>query len=343
MATTWPTLEKDPDALRSASCGWGDFAVVTTRSPWAIAEPMLAVPPARTIFVPGLDRAQLDRCSTQAQGRDLIVGIGSGIAMETAKYVAKKLGARLSQVPSTASNNACFTRACWVFDAGGRTAERPMPIPDQIIANPDLVAAAPARLNRAGLAEILCSHTALFDWRLGYEAGRDVDWDEDLEILAREELSKLEGTAPAVGSDRVEAFLELLDSGARFAPGFTSHPKARFNSGSEHLFAWALEAHAGRRLIHGEAVSLGILLMAFVQGNCPNWAAEIIRAAGIRFMPEDLGVTWDEVAETFAELPQFARKLPWYTIIDELAGADDAVSLQRRFLQARDFVCSLTP
>ncbi len=342
MADAWPKLQRQAGALHECSRDWPAFTVITTPSPWRIAEPMLSRVPARVIFVPGLRHDDLDQALALAKSAGLIVGIGSGTAMDAAKYISKHLDANLIQVPSTASNNACFTRACWVLEPGERRSERPTPIPEAIIADPGLIGRAPASLNAAGIMEILCSHTALFDWELAHHAGRDVDWNVPLRDFAQGELNRLQTLAPLVGAGDVEAYLDVLEANARFAPGFTAHPKARFNSASEHLFGWALEEQTGRRLVHGETVSLGILLMAHLQDNRPEWAARITLAARVPFRPENIGVTWDEVMQTCAALPAFTRKLPWYSIIDALAEQDPSLNLlQNRYAAARDFVCSL--
>jgi glycerol dehydrogenase-like iron-containing ADH family enzyme len=271
-----------------------------------------------------------------------VVGIGSGLVMDAAKYVAKQNRQYLLQVPTTASNNACFTRTAWIMEAGVRTGERECPVPQAIIVDRELLAAAPVQLNRAGIAEILCSHTALFDWRLAYEAGRTVDWDNTLEHVTRCELGALEALAPQVATGDVPAFEEIIKACARFAPWFSSHPHARFNAGSEHIFAWALEAVAGKRLVHGETVALGIILMSLLQGNAPEWAASIIRAAGLSFHPEDIGVTWATVDETLRSLPHRAQMLPWYTVVDTLGSPEQAAHrLARLGSNARDYVDGL--
>lgn len=164
--------------------------------------------------------------------------------MDTAKYLAKMKQTRLAQALSTSSNNACFTRTAWTFHDGLRIPERDVPIPSQIILDYDLLRSAPDRMNRAGAAEILCSHTALFDWRFAHEAGADVQWDRELEQSTRKELSDLEDYAPTIGANETDAFVKIIEVGAKFSKGFTTHPKARFNGGSEHILAWALEEPA---------------------------------------------------------------------------------------------------
>ncbi|CAH1656227.1 MULTISPECIES: iron-containing alcohol dehydrogenase [unclassified Chelatococcus] len=315
---------------------------MTTRSPLRAAMPLLASPPACVIMVEGNDKAELERYAREAAAFRTVVGIGSGLVMDAAKYVARQNGQLLVQVPSSASNNACFTRTAWAMDRGRRIAERGCPVPDAIVADRALIATAPPSFNRAGLAEILCSHTALFDWRLGHDAGCDVDWDEALFAFTVHELEVVPGVIPAVAQGTPDAFVGIIKACARFAPWFSSHPRARFNAGSEHLFAWALDATAGRRMIHGEAVALGILLMALLQDNDPDNPARCIVDARLPFHPEHIGASWELVADTLKALPEYARTMPWYTIIDTLGEPMLAAQKLSDFLpRARHFVDGL--
>lgn len=339
MTTTWPALDKGYGALKAAATGWHNFAVVTTASPWALAQAHMPAPRI-VVTATNLNRQTLDALRERVRGADMIVGIGSGLSMDTAKFLAKAEQTTLAQVLTTSSNNACFTRTAWTFEGDARIPEREVPIPRHLVLDYDLLTRAPARLNRAGAAEILCSHTALFDWQIAHQAGIDVQWDEDLRLSTQAELVRLDDYADAIGADDLDAFVEIIEVGAKFAQGFTTHPKARFNGGSEHVLAWALEEQSGTRLIHGEAVTLAILLMSHIQGNDPERAAGVIRAAGMTYRPQDLGITWPIVERIVTGLPEYANRVPWHTIITEFAkrGEDGKRDLVQRFAKARDFV-----
>ncbi len=74
-----------------------------------------------------------------------------------------------------------------------------------------------------------------------------------------------------------------------------------------------------RRLVHREAVCLGVLLMAHLQGNAPDWPAEVIRTGRVAFQPEEIGTSWAEVEGAVLALPAYARDVvSWYTVVDEL-------------------------
>src|SRR4051812_13133783 len=149
MNLTWPPIEKGPGALKIAAADWRDFAVITTASPWALAAPHLPKP-RTVILVTDLKRRTLDGLREQLGGVRMVVGVGSGASVDTAKYLAKVAQTMLAQVLTTSSNNACFTRTAWTFEDESRVPEREVPIPRQLVLDYDLLKQAPARLNRAG-------------------------------------------------------------------------------------------------------------------------------------------------------------------------------------------------
>jgi hypothetical protein len=58
------------------------------------------------------------------------------------------------------------------------------------------------------------------------------------------------------------------------------------------------------------------------------------------YRPEDLGISWPIVERIVNNLPGYAARVPWHTIITEFAqrGDDGKRDLMQRFAKARDFV-----
>lgn len=339
---TWPAMRRGEGRLARESAAWGDYAVVTTRSPWALAEGLLATPPRAVAIVERLERADLEETAARLSGAARIVGLGGGLAVDGAKYVAARLGVPLVQVPTSTSNNACFTCTVGSTRNGRRDPQRGAPVPEAIVVDDGLVRKAPPRMNRAGVGDLLCSHTALVDWALARDAGLDVDWDDRLADVTRAMLARVAAVAPAVGRDEPDAWIALLEIGAPLAPWFLARPRARFNSASEHLLAWCLEERTGRRLLHGEIVALGTLLMAHLQGHDPEGVARVVADARVSVQPEAIGTTWDEVTAAVLALPAYAREVvPWYTIVTRIAETEGASGLAARVDRARRFVEAL--
>jgi hypothetical protein len=118
-------------------------------------------------------------------------------------------------------------------------------------------------------------------------------------------------------------------------PTFLRLPRARFNAASEHLPAWCLEERTGRRLLHGEIVCFGVLLMAHLQENAPEVAAATIRAAGVPVQPAAIDTTWAEVEAALLALPEYARDVvPWHTVVDH--DANHLARLGMLFIACRD-------
>src|SRR5262245_49245008 len=81
----FPELSKGSGALSRLSASWSDFAVVTTNSPWKLAEPMLSTRPARVVRVETLERDRLDTLAEGLKGGWRIVGMRSGPAGDGAQ------------------------------------------------------------------------------------------------------------------------------------------------------------------------------------------------------------------------------------------------------------------
>jgi hypothetical protein len=56
----WPTIVKGRGALRAESGGWGEYCLVTTRSPWALVADEIGQAPRDVRLVESLERAHLE-------------------------------------------------------------------------------------------------------------------------------------------------------------------------------------------------------------------------------------------------------------------------------------------
>lgn len=302
----------------------GRYVVATQPEPWAAIVSTLPVPPAAVIDAGDLTLEHLDGVAAGLEGIDAIVGLGGGSAMDTAKWMHWRTGLPLYQVPSLPSVDACFTRMTALRDGGGVRYDGDS-VPELVIVDFDLIGAAPRALVSGGIGDVLSCHTGLWDWRLGDEAGRDHPWDEAAAARGREYLDELESLAPhlAAGEDQgVERLMECLRD-----IGWLCHElgHARFEEGSEHFFAYCFEEVTGRTIMHGELVTLGVLVMSRLQDNDPARPRRIAEAAGTRTRLEELGLTWGEVEATLRRLPSFVDEQGlWYSVCNGLI-VDDAV------------------
>jgi glycerol dehydrogenase-like iron-containing ADH family enzyme len=76
-------------------------------------------------------------------------------------------------------------------------------------------------------------------------------------------------------------------------------------AGSEHLFAWNLEAVTGRDFLHGEAVALGLVIASFLQKNAVDRVKAALREARVAYLPDQIGASWEEVTEALTSVQAY--------------------------------------
>ena len=252
--------------------------------------------------------------------------------MDVAKWIHWRRGLPLVQIPTLPSVNACFTRMTALRDAG-RVRYEGDAVPDIVLVDYRIFQDAPADLVRAGIGDVLSCHTALWDWRLGVLAGHEIPWHDESAGASLRYLDGLRTAADGiheVSEDGIRSLMELHRE-----IGWRCHElqHARFEEGSEHFFAYCFEDVTGRTILHGELVTLGVLIMSAVQGNSPDLPRSIVESAGTRHRPDQLGVSWAEIDETLDHVASFARAGGyWHSVLNERFDPDRAKELARAAL-----------
>jgi glycerol dehydrogenase-like iron-containing ADH family enzyme len=256
--------------------------------------------------------------------------------MDTAKWLHWRRSLPLYQVPSLPSVNACFTRMTALRDRGGVRYEGDA-VPEQVLVDFDLIAAAPPALVHGGIGDVLSCHTARFDWLLARsvpEHAGEHPWDDDAAAASAWYLDELESLAPQLAAGEDEGLRRLMECHRDI--GWRCHHlgHARFEEGSEHFFAYTFEHVTGRTIMHGELVTMGVLIMSAIQGNDPGRPRRIADAAQMRTDLTELGVTWEEVEASVRRLPSFAEEQHlWFSVANGLVVDDGVLTAARHALQ----------
>ena len=308
------------------------YAAVTMEEPWALARERLPSPPQATLFVRDMDWGEVEAAERALPPVQRIVGIGGGSALDMAKYVAWRRNQPCYLVPSITSVDAFVTKSVAVREAGN-VCYIGFVIPEQVYIDYDLIRQGPARLNRAGAGDILCAHTALWDWAVARDQ-HDEPYDEAVAAAMQQWLHGLEAAVNDVRevTDKgihfvVEAYAEISKLCRRFG---SSRPQ----EASEHIFAYNVEAITRRHFVHGELVGLGTLAMAELQGNDPDWVQQQLEGLGMLYQPADLELSRQEVEEALRTLRAYARATGRrYSVVDVRPVDDDF--LQRLLARLR--------
>jgi glycerol-1-phosphate dehydrogenase [NAD(P)+] len=303
-----------PGALREES---RRFALLTQPAPARSIEPAARRRATVERMVDSLAEDDLRVLEHGLPDADLVVGVGGGLVMDAAKFVAWRRGLPLLLAPSVVSVDACVTNTIAIRRHG--TVEYDgFVVAEAILVDFDVIRHAPVELNRAGVGDLLSIHTGLHDWRLGAARGRAV-FDDAIAGRSAAVLDRIDAIADEIGSVTDGALEAIVRAYAEINALCLRAGHSQLEEGSEHYFAYSLESVAGHGFVHGEVVGLGTMLMATLQGNDPARARRILARSRVDWSLERLAVNRDDVLRTLSGLATFVRaaNLP-YSIVDEV-------------------------
>lgn len=207
---------------------------------------------------------------------DVVVGLGGGTAIDIAKYMAYVSGAQFKCIPAMLTTNAFATNKAALMQNGFKTTINAK-MADEIIFDPNLLINA-GKYNLYGICDILSIHTALYDWQLASQHNIETI-DKDIYIKANYLLgSAIRYVADMSTKDNVKlmSLFKLIGESGHITNLYGS---GRPESGSEHIFAKELESRV--EIPHGISISIGILLMSYLQNNHSFEVEQCLRQMGV--------------------------------------------------------------
>ena len=315
------------------------YLVATMADLWPRFEAQLGGPDARVYLVESMELAGLAATLAALPEVRAVVGLGGGRAVDAAKVFAWRRRLPLWQVPTSTSVNAPFGHRAGVR-VDGQVRYLGWAVPEGVYVDYDIIASAPPLVNRSGICEVLCYHTAHLDWAFARDRGRcEPKWPYDLEQVAeaRAVKDRLMEALPDIhaGSDRgIKALCEANRWGGAAFHHFGWNPRPI--EGFDHFLFYALEHRVRRPFLHGQPVCLGIYLGSLAHGVGDEVMLDAIAGCEVDIRPEAMGVSWDDVDAVLRGLPRFVREAGlWYGLAHELEIDDGFVPRARAAIEAR--------
>ena len=302
-------------------------AVVFTTEPAWKAVNGIDITPHQLIYV-NANTAPAMAALAQVGTGEVVYGVGGGLVMDTAKYVASENQLPLIAIPTILSTDAFLTDATGVRE-NGCVQYLPTKTPDTVIVDMDVLCNAPAAMRASGAADVLSIATALWDWQEAEKMGEnppDQQITPQTVAIAETLLQTLLENAREIGSGTPKGLKLLLDLLCMEVQLCNLCGHSRVEEGSEHYFTYALENHLtsanSENYLHGELVGLGILLMAALQSQPWMQYRHALQCLQINYRPS--AVAPEAIADTLINLSEYVvhHRLP-YTVATTLRVTPD--------------------
>ena len=213
---------------------------------------------------------------------DALVAVGSGTINDLCKFAAAKDG-KPYVVFATAPSMNGYTSMNAAITVHGHKKTLPAATPLAVFMDLTILAAAPARMIRAGLGDSLCRPTAQVDWLLSHHLLGTPYRSAPFEMLAEDEAVLLDAPEALMSGD-LDAMRALARTLVLSGLGMTICGGSYPASQGEHLISHCIDmfAPADRgNYFHGEQVAVATLTMARIQ-------EEVLAAGPPRLQPSPI-------------------------------------------------------
>ncbi len=192
------------------------------------------------------DEETVERAVAEVGSDRLVVSVGAGTLTDIAKVTAERTGSRHVAVQTACSINGFIAdRSVLVIAGAKRTVVSRWP--DMLIADSDILTAAPVTLNRAGVGDLSTVPNAVAEWQLAAGLGHGPAYDAAVveQVLAAMPALPSLGRAAQEAEPAGLADLARLLAGSGLSMGIVGSTAPA--SGSEHAVSHLLEMAFAQR------------------------------------------------------------------------------------------------
>jgi len=243
----------------------------------------------------------------------IVIGVGGGKTIDVAKLSSFNRGISFISVPTSPSHDGISSPIASIKKDNGSTSIMAHP-PIALIADTDIIIKTSKRHLVSGVGDIIAKFTAVRDWRLAHRLKGEYygEYSASLALMSAKLVAKNSELIAKNSEAGLRVLLEaLISCGYAMCIAGSSRPC----SGSEHLFAHALEKITKDKTFHGERCGIGTIMMMYLHGG--NWKRikEVLKKVGAPVTAKELGVSNEDIIEalTIAHTIRPER----YTILGE--------------------------
>ena len=261
---------------------------------------------------------------------DLVIGVGGGKVIDTAKYAAHLNNIPCISIPTTISNDGICSPIAVLKEKQNRYKSLGASIPIALFVPLHLIEKSDEESLISGIGDLLSNLSAIEDWKLASkETGEYID-DYAVMISKNAALtvfSEIKNyilqrkTKEQFLSENLETIIESLAlSGIAMEIAGTSRPA----SGAEHLISHSIDELFGGLKQHGIQVAFGMYLATFLRAelgyiskNAFEELRAVLRFIGLPTTLSGIGLTKEQLIEALQHAPETRKDR--YTILNKMS------------------------
>jgi len=259
--------------------------------------------------IKSLNKIQKD---VKKNNSDLIVGIGGGRSVDTAKLISYNLRKPFVSLPTAASHDGMASP--FVSIKSNKPHSIVATAPMGVFVDIDIIKKAPSKLLASGCGDLIANIIAVKDWQLGHEKKKEYygRYAADLALMSAKIVMENSSEFAKKGLDARVIVEGLISAGVASCIAGSSRPC----SGAEHLVSHALDKLAPGIGLHGEKCGLGSIMIGKLQGQDWKKIIKTLKDVGAPTSAKQIGLKPEIIVKALMIAQELRPER--YTILKEI-------------------------
>ena len=198
----------------------------------------------------------------KANGYSVAVSVGGGVITDITRYAAFLAEIPLVTVPTCASVDGFVSNTCAVV-LNGMKFSAPAKAPVAVVADIDVISAAPAYLAASGVGDMIAKYLAIAEWQIGKLTQNEYYCDK-IAQCAIDATNAVVDNAEGIASRDKEAYSRLIEglllSSIAMQLATITRPASSFEHHFSHYLEIVPDTGVDDNALHGEKVGVGTLI-----------------------------------------------------------------------------------
>lgn len=248
------------------------------------------------------------------KGTDLLLAVGSGTLNDLCKFVSSQLGLPYMILATAPSMDGFVSVGAALIHNHVKTTYQAH-VPEAVMGDPEILAAAPMEMIVAGLGDILGKYTCLVDWKMAHLIEGEY-YCETIDNMVKESIGIVVEESDGIRRRDKEAVKHLMEALVLSGVAMSFTGNSRPASGSEHHLShyWEMQFQMEDKkpVLHGIKVGVGMLavikMYEVLKEEQPDFAAAAKRQPDYAAWKKKVCDCYKDAAPGILELEEECHK-----------------------------------